>query len=74
VDLVVLFDQDTPLDLLKALRPDVLVKGGDYAPETVVGADLVKSWGGRVEILPLVPGVSTSRIVETIRGGRTHAA
>lgn len=64
VDAVVLFDEDTPLELIRALHPDVLVKGGDYSPETVVGAGDVVAAGGRVVIVPLTPGQSTS---DTIR-------
>lgn len=66
VDAVVFYDEDTPIDLLKALKPHILVKGGDYTPETVVGADLIRTWGGRVELLPLVEEKSTSSIVEKI--------
>lgn len=67
VDAVVLFSQDTPLELIRRLRPDVLVKGGDYTRDTVVGADDVESWGGRVVIVPLVPGQSTTSIIEKLR-------
>jgi D-beta-D-heptose 7-phosphate kinase/D-beta-D-heptose 1-phosphate adenosyltransferase len=67
VDCVVLFDDPTPAALIDALRPDVLVKGGDYRPETVVGADTVTARGGRVVIVPLVPEHSTTRIVERLR-------
>jgi len=74
VDVVVLFDEDTPVNLLKSLRPDVLVKGGDYTPDTVVGADLVNTWGGRVEILDLVGKKSTTAIVEKIRSGNPDAS
>lgn len=66
VDMVVCFDEDTPIELLKLLRPDVLVKGGDYTKSTVVGADLVEDWGGRVELIQLVEGQSTSGIIEKI--------
>jgi D-beta-D-heptose 7-phosphate kinase/D-beta-D-heptose 1-phosphate adenosyltransferase len=66
VDLVVLFDEPTPLALIEALRPDVLAKGGDYTREQVVGAGLVESWGGRVELVPLTAGKSTSRLIEQI--------
>ncbi len=62
-DAITIFDEDTPLELLRALRPDVIVKGGDYSEATVVGAADVRSWGGRVEIVPTVPGFSTSAIV-----------
>ncbi len=70
VDHVVTFSEDTPLELVKRLRPDVIVKGGDYAEDTVVGGDEVKSWGGRVMIVPLTPGRSTTKIVEKMREGR----
>jgi rfaE bifunctional protein nucleotidyltransferase chain/domain len=68
VDVVVVFPQDTPLEIVTLLRPDVIVKGGDYSPESVVGAREVASWGGRVEIIPLTPGHSTTRTVERLRG------
>ena len=67
VDCVVLFDDDTPLELVRDLQPDVLVKGGDYAPEDIVGGDLVRSGGGRVLTVPLVEGYSTTSIVERLR-------
>ena len=67
VDCVVPFDETTPFALLEALRPDVLVKGGDYTVATVVGADLVLKSGGRVEIIPLLPDRSTTRILERLR-------
>jgi D-beta-D-heptose 7-phosphate kinase / D-beta-D-heptose 1-phosphate adenosyltransferase len=63
VDAVVIFDEPTPLQLIEALRPDVIVKGGDYSEETVVGAREVRSWGGRVKIVPTVEGFSTSRLI-----------
>jgi len=63
VDAVVLFEEDTPLRLIEALRPDVLVKGGDYTEDNVVGAREVRAWGGRVELIPLVPGASTTRLI-----------
>jgi len=68
VDCVVLFDADTPLELIQRLAPDVLVKGADYAREAIVGADLIESRGGRVVRVPLVDGFSTSSIVERLRG------
>ena len=70
VDAVVLFEQDTPLELIRALEPDVLVKGGDYSVATVVGASEVRAWGGEVVIVPLTPGQSTTSIVEKLRGTR----
>ncbi len=70
VDAVVLFEQDTPLELIRHLRPEVLVKGGDYAEGAIVGAREVKSWGGRVAVVPLRPGQSTTSIIERLRGER----
>jgi D-beta-D-heptose 7-phosphate kinase/D-beta-D-heptose 1-phosphate adenosyltransferase len=67
VDCVVLFDEDTPLELITRLQPDVLVKGADYSRDAIVGADLVESRGGRVVRVPLVQGFSTSSIVERLR-------
>jgi D-beta-D-heptose 7-phosphate kinase/D-beta-D-heptose 1-phosphate adenosyltransferase len=64
VDAVVVFDEATPLELIEALRPDVLVKGGDYSIETVVGAAQVRSWGGEVKIVPTVEGCSTTCLLE----------
>lgn len=69
VDLVVIFDEDTPLALLDRLRPDVHVKGGDYREEDLPEAPLVRSWGGRVVVTGLVPGRSTTRMAERIREG-----
>jgi rfaE bifunctional protein nucleotidyltransferase chain/domain len=68
VDCVVVFDADTPLDLIRRLRPDVLVKGADYSREQIVGADEVAGWGGRVVRVPLVPGLSTSELLRRLRG------
>ena len=67
VDAVVVFGEDTPLELIRAVQPDVLVKGGDYRAEDVVGYEDVTSRGGRVEIIPLVEGLSTSALIERIR-------
>ena len=64
VDAVVLFEEDTPYDLIKMVRPDVLVKGADYQPEKIVGYDLVTSYGGKVETVELVEGYSTTRLIE----------
>ncbi len=69
---VVLFDEDTPLELIRALRPDLLVKGADYTEETVVGADVVRAGGGRVMLARLVPGQSTTRLAA--RGSSEDAA
>jgi len=68
VDVVVLFDQDTPLALIRALEPDVLVKGGDYTEATIVGAPDVRARGGEVVVIPLTPGQSTTSIIEKLRG------
>lgn len=69
VDAVVLFDSDTPLDIIVALQPDVLIKGADYAESEIVGADVVRRRGGRIVRARLVEGQSTTRIVETSRKG-----
>jgi D-beta-D-heptose 7-phosphate kinase/D-beta-D-heptose 1-phosphate adenosyltransferase len=66
VDLVAPFDEDTPVELIKAARPDVLIKGADYTVETVVGHDLVESWGGEVKLAPIVEGYSTSAAIARI--------
>ncbi|MBK9076701.1 MAG: D-glycero-beta-D-manno-heptose 1-phosphate adenylyltransferase [Flavobacteriales bacterium] len=67
VDAVVIFDEETPLELINSVRPDVLVKGGDWSPERIVGADLVKAAGGSVHSLPLVEGFSTTALLAKIR-------
>ena len=66
VDCVVLFDDDTPLELIRALRPDVLVKGADWSEEGMIGRDLVEARGGRVVRVPFETGYSTTRIIEKI--------
>lgn len=66
VDFVTLFDEDTPEALIAQLRPDTLVKGGDYLPEHIAGADLVRSWGGEVVVIPYLEGYSTSSLVQHI--------
>jgi D-beta-D-heptose 7-phosphate kinase/D-beta-D-heptose 1-phosphate adenosyltransferase len=68
VDAVVVFDQDTPRELIDALRPDVLVKGGDYTESTIVGAREVRARGGEVVVIPLTPGHSTTSTIERLRG------
>ena len=68
VDLVVIFDEDTPIRLIEGVRPDVLVKGADYTIETVVGADFVQSYGGKVVLAKLVDGQSTTRTIQKIAG------
>ncbi len=67
VDRVVIFGESTPAALIEALAPDILVKGGDYSRDNVVGADTVESRGGRVELIPLTPDRSTTSLVERIR-------
>lgn len=67
VDCVVIFEDDTPLKLIEAFKPDILAKGGDYTVSTVVGSEFVISNGGRVELIPLVAGISTSSLVERIK-------
>ena len=69
VDLVVLFDEDTPLALIDALEPDVLVKGADYREDQVVGGDLVRSRGGKVVLIDLIDGQSSTRLIEGARAG-----
>jgi D-beta-D-heptose 7-phosphate kinase/D-beta-D-heptose 1-phosphate adenosyltransferase len=66
VDYVTLFDETTPLALIEYLRPDCLVKGGDWKEEQVVGRDAVMSWGGKVHLIPVVEGASTTNIAEKI--------
>jgi rfaE bifunctional protein nucleotidyltransferase chain/domain len=70
VDAVVKFEEDIPYNLIKALQPDILAKGGDYTPENVVGRDVVEARGGRLVLVPFMPGCSTSKIVERIKAGR----
>ena len=67
VDMVVVFSEDTPLNLIQALEPDVLVKGGDYMVENIVGAQEVKSLGGEVRVIPFLEGYSSSALIERIR-------
>ena len=69
VDAVVIFDEDTPLEMIKKINPDVLVKGGDYTVETTVGSTHVLSYGGQVLTCPLVPGKSTTRVLSLVRQG-----
>ncbi len=68
VDLVCVFEEDTPEALIDAVRPDVLVKGANYTLDQVVGAEMVRSWGGKVALVDMVPGHSTTATVERIRG------
>ena len=66
VDYVTIFDQDDPLDVITSIKPDILVKGGDWNLDTIVGREVVESYGGKVFALPLVKGVSTTQIIKTI--------
>ncbi len=66
VDYVVIFDEDTPIRLIEAIRPDVLVKGGDWTPDRIIGRELVESYGGRVVTIPVEFDISTTKIVEKI--------
>jgi D-beta-D-heptose 7-phosphate kinase/D-beta-D-heptose 1-phosphate adenosyltransferase len=68
VDMVALFDEDTPLELVRLVQPDVLVKGADYEDKEIVGREIVEARGGRVMLVPLLPGYSTSLLLERIRG------
>ena len=70
VDAVVRFDEDTPYELIEALQPDILAKGGDYTPDAVVGKDIVEAHGGQLVLIPFLPGHSTTAVVERIRTGR----
>ena len=67
VDAVVLFDEDTPYNLIKTVQPDILVKGSDYKPEDIVGADIVLAKGGEIKTIDFLDGYSTSRIIDRIR-------
>jgi len=66
VDLVVIFEEDTPENLIKAIKPDILVKGGDWKIENIVGADFVKSYGGQVLTIDFIYDISTSKIIKKI--------
>lgn len=71
IDYVILFDEPDPQGLIAALQPDVLVKGGDWAVERIVGREIVEARGGVVRTIPLVPGVSTTSLIERIRSATT---
>lgn len=66
IDAVILFDEDTPLTLINAIKPDIIVKGSDYTEDQVVGGKEVKSWGGQIALIPIVPGRSTSNIIDKL--------
>lgn len=74
VDYVVIFDEPDPLELISSLKPNILVKGGDWTPETTIGREVVEGMGGKVVIIPQVRGVSTSAIVDRIakKGGKAR--
>ncbi|MBC8046202.1 MAG: D-glycero-beta-D-manno-heptose 1-phosphate adenylyltransferase [Fimbriimonadaceae bacterium] len=65
VDAVIQFEEDTPIELIKMIQPDVLVKGGDYKEDEIVGADIVKQNGGRIVVIPFLAGYSTTKILES---------
>ena len=67
VDAIIIFEEDTPLELITQIKPDVLVKGGDYQASEIVGADVVKKNGGEVRIIPLVKGFSTTAVIDRMR-------
>ncbi len=71
VDAVIVFDEDTPIECVRALAPDVIVKGGDYRESTIVGAPEVRARGGDVVVIPLTPGQSTTGIIAKLRGLHT---
>jgi D-beta-D-heptose 7-phosphate kinase/D-beta-D-heptose 1-phosphate adenosyltransferase len=66
VDYVTIFDELTPLELIEMLQPDVIVKGGDWAEQDIVGAEAVAKWGGRVAIMPEIKGASTTNVIEKV--------
>jgi rfaE bifunctional protein nucleotidyltransferase chain/domain len=72
VDAVSIFEEETPYNLIDIVRPDFLVKGGDYKPEQVVGRDIVESYGGEVVIIPYISGYSSSQIIDKIRRNITQ--
>lgn len=67
VDYIVIFDEPDPYKLIAAIQPTVLVKGGDWSESEIIGADLVRQWGGRVDVIPYLKGFSTSEMIERIR-------
>ena len=70
VDYVILFDEETPYELIKAIQPDILVKGSDYKAEAIVGYDIVKAKGGEVITIDLSQGFSTTNIIKKISEGK----
>ncbi|MDD2622260.1 MAG: D-glycero-beta-D-manno-heptose 1-phosphate adenylyltransferase [Bacteroidales bacterium] len=67
VDYVIIFEEDTPYQLIQNIKPDILIKGNDYTEESMVGSDIVKAKGGKIITIPLVPGISTTHIVQKIK-------
>jgi rfaE bifunctional protein nucleotidyltransferase chain/domain len=75
IDYITIFDEQTPLELINYLKPDVLIKGGDWTEESIVGRDAVRSWGGRVIVIPEIERASTTNIVDKVLkvyGGGNH--
>ena len=70
VDVVTSFSEDTPLNIIREVEPDILVKGGDYSIDEIVGADTVKRRGGRVERITFIDGISTSEIIDRVKADR----
>ncbi|MEW5895260.1 MAG: D-glycero-beta-D-manno-heptose 1-phosphate adenylyltransferase [Candidatus Omnitrophota bacterium] len=70
VSFVTIFDEDTPYELIKAIQPDILIKGADWKEDDIAGADIVKGRGGKVELIEYVSGLSTTNIISRIKGGR----
>jgi rfaE bifunctional protein nucleotidyltransferase chain/domain len=70
VDAVVVFDEETPFDVIRAVQPDVLVKGADWAEDAIVGRDVVEARGGRVVRIPFVQGYSTTDVIGRVRGAK----
>lgn len=66
VDMVIMFNEDNPMELIRYLMPDILVKGGDWKEEDIIGADVVKAAGGQVRSIPFIKGYSTSDIIKRI--------
>lgn len=67
VDAIILFDEETPYELIQQIQPDILVKGADYEPEDIIGYDIIMAKGGKVETIPFLPGYSTSNIEKRVR-------
>ena len=70
IDYIVMFDENTPMKLIELIKPDVITKGGDYTPETVVGKKYIESYGGKIKIIPLQEGYSTTNLIKKVIGER----